>query len=58
VQVARRVDDGHLGRLPAAIRRSRPSARAETAVAAYSASAGVIPISRTASAIAKGIDDE
>ena len=43
---------------PGAMRRSRPSDRADTAVAACNASAGVMPISRTARAMAKGIDEE
>jgi hypothetical protein len=37
---------------------SRHSARAAPAVAAHSASSGVMPISRTASAIISGIEDE
>ncbi len=58
VEVARAVDDGQLGGLARRDAAVQPSDRADVAVAAWSASAGVSPISRTASAMTRGIDEE
>ena len=60
VTVGRRVEDGEVrprARAPGGRRRGRRSAAAPPAVAAHSASAGVIRISRTASAMQNGIDE-